>query len=167
VPRIKNPKEFIQMKALPALSSILALTVSLAIHSAQAEPALGGAFNVTFYVEPTLAANAVYCYQFTTSGGVLGYPVSGTWSVPSFSEWSGDWYQVGDEIIMDSVFDGTDVLTYKGRLLNSTRIEGRFTQFDISGSTGSTQAGGTFLGVKIGGSCPSTGGAVENGNPIK
>jgi hypothetical protein len=155
------------MKAKSTLLSIFALTVGLAGHSTEAEPALGGAFNVTFYIEPNLTANAVYCYQFTTTGGILGYPVSGTWSVPSFSEWSGDWYQVGDEIIMDSVFDGTNVLAYKGRLLNATRIEGRFTQFDISGSTGSTQAGGTFLGVKINGSCPSTSGAIESGNPIK
>ena len=141
------------MKAKFALLSMLALTAGLGV-SAQAEPALSGAFNVTFYNEPNLSTGSTYCYQFTTTKGVLGYPVSGTWSVPSFSgAWSGDWYQVGDEIILDSIFNSEYVLSYKGSLTYAGRIEGRFTEFDLS--SGTTVAGGTFLGVKITGSCPT------------
>ena len=159
------------MKAKLALLSMLALTAGLGV-SAQAEPALGGAFNVTFYTEPNLSTGTTFCYQFTTTKDVLGYPVSGTWTVPAYSAadggtWSGDWYQVGDEIILDSVADSEYVFSYKGSLTYAGRIDGRFTEFDVTGATGSTVAGGTFLGVKITGNCPASGGTVKGGDPMK
>ena len=155
------------MKAKFALLSMLALTAGLGV-SAQAEPALGGAFTVTFYLEPNLSTGTTYCYQFTTTKGTLGYPVSGTWTVPAYSEggtWSGDWYQVGDEIILDSIADSEVMLSYKGSLTYAGRIEGRFTEFDLGSAT--TVAGGTFLGVKITGNCPAGDGTVKGGDPVK
>lgn len=154
------------MKAKLALLSLLALTAGLAVPSAQAEGIFTGSFNITGYLEPGLGSPYTWCFDFTTtSGHVPGYPVSGTWNVPSYSDgWTGDWYQVGDEVLLYGVADGTFFFSWSGRLLNPSRFSGRQVEFL---SSGATDTEGTFLGVKNSGSCPASDGTARSGDPSK
>src|SRR5262249_17084524 len=80
---------------LVCLAVLLYLLPPAANAATQAK--LGGAFNLTMYGEPGLTELSTWCFVFTTTGGVLGFPNSGTWNVPSYSYgWSGEWYQNGD-----------------------------------------------------------------------
>jgi hypothetical protein len=152
------------MKAKFALLSILASTAGLAVHSAHADPGLAGSFNITGYDEPALTSSYTWCFDFTKTGGVLGYPLSGTWNVPAYSfGWTGDWYQVGDEIVIEGIADGTYNFTWTGRLLTPTRLEGRVVEFTSDG----LDTSGTFFGGKISGSCPASDGAFKGGDPAK
>jgi hypothetical protein len=113
-------------------------------------PNIGGSYNITGYKEPNLNGAYTYCINFTNTGTVLGFSNSGTWNVPSYGDWSGEWYRNGDEIIMHGVAAGVYIFSSKGRLLNGNKISGRQVEFFIDGST---DTAGTFYGSKITGSC--------------
>ncbi len=127
-----------------------------------AVPKFGGSYNITGYKEPTLGGPYTWCFDFTNTGTVLGFPDSGTWNVPSYSlGWSGEWYVDGDEVIMHGVADGTYFFSWKGRIVNDKKIAGRQVEFF---SNGTTDTAGTFLGAKITGSCPASSASVSAGN---
>ena len=145
------------MKAKFVLLALLASTAGLVVLPAQAEGNFGGSYNITGYHEPVLNAPFTYCFDFTVTGGVLGFPNSGTFNVPSYAGgWTGDWYRNGDEIIINGVAGGAFYLMYGGRILSPTKISGRQSEF----FGGSTAESGTFEGVKISGSCPTADGAA-------
>ncbi len=129
-------------------------------------PKLSGAFNITGYKEPELNGPYKYCFEFTNDGSVLQYPNSGSWTVPSLSSgWFGQWYADGDELVMNGVAEGTYFFTWTGRILSSGKIGGRYVEFLISGAT---DTAGTFLGRKLGTSCPTSSDAsASTGDPTK
>jgi hypothetical protein len=129
-------------------------------------PKLSGGFNITGYKEPELENPYTWCFDFTVTGNVLGYPNSGTWSVANYAPgWFGEWYANGDELVMNGVADGTYFFTWTGRILSSGKISGRYVEFL---SSGATDTGGTFLGRKVGDACPTSAGASEKtGDPAK
>ena len=131
-----------------------------------AVPKLAGSYNITGYVEPTLGGPYTWCFDFTNTGTVLGFPNSGTWNVPSYSAgWTGEWYVTGDEIIMHGVAANTYYFSWKGRIVNATKISGRQVEFF---SSGKTDTAGTFLGAKITASCPvAAAAAAYGGDPAR
>lgn len=157
------------MKSKPVLLSVLLVVVSLSAFAAGPPPfpKLSGAFNITGYKEPELQNPYTYCFEFTNDGSVLGYPNSGSWTVPGYAlGWVGQWYASGDELVMNGVADGTYFFTWTGRILNSGKIAGR--QVEFLGS-GATDTAGTFLGRKVStATCPNTpGAAAKMGDPTK
>lgn len=127
-------------------------------------PKVTGSYNITGYLEPNLTSAYTWCFNFTTTGTVLGFANSGTWNVPSYTlGWSGEWYVNGDEIIMHGVADGTYLFSWKGRILNGSKMAGRQVEFFINGST---DTAGTFFGSKISGACPATA-AASVGDPAR
>ena len=153
------------MKTKLALLCFLLLAVSVPTFAAQPPiPNFGGSFNITGYLEPTLGGAYTWCFNFTNTGTILGFPNSGTWNVPSYSPgWFGTWYRDGDEIILHGVADGTFIFSWKGRLLNSSHIAGRQVEFFIDGST---DTAGTFSGSKVSAGCPAALSA-KAGDPAK
>jgi hypothetical protein len=131
------------------LSHCLVVCVCLlasAASAADAPATFAGSFNITGYLEPALSSSYTYCFVFTKTGGVL-FPNSGTWTVPSWSPgWNGTWYQTGDEIVLHGVASGTYIFSWKGRLLNGSKIGGRQVEMLIDGST---DTAGTFFGSKV------------------
>ncbi|HUA15973.1 MAG TPA: hypothetical protein VMG31_11790 [Verrucomicrobiae bacterium] len=122
-------------------------------------PKLSGAFNITGYKEPSLQNPFTYCFEFTNTGTVLGFPNSGTWSVPSYAPgWFGEWYANGDELVMSGVANQTYFFTWTGRILSSGKISGRYVEFL---SNGATDTAGTILGRKLTGSCPLTAASAD------
>jgi hypothetical protein len=88
----------------------------------------------------------VALFVFTKTGGVLGYPNSGTWSVPAYADgWSGQWYENGDEIMFYGVADGTYIFSWKGMVSAPGKLAGRQVEFYIDGST---DTAGTFVGTR-------------------
>ncbi len=160
------------MKTKPVLLSVVLLLVSLSAFAAGPPPfpKLTGAFNITGYKEPELNNPYTYCFEFTNDGSVLGYPNSGSWTVPSYAPgWFGQWYANGDELVMNGVANGTYLFTWTGRILSSGKIGGRQVEFLISGAT---DTAGTFLGRKLStASCPGTAAATDvaakTGDPAK
>jgi len=151
------------MKGIFACLCIIALLILAG--SLLAAPKLNGSFNITGYLEPTLGSPYTWCFDFTNTGTVLGYSNSGTWNVPSYSSgWSGQWYVNGDEVVMHGVAAGTYFFSWKGRLLNSSKISGRQVEFFVDGST---DTAGTFSGSKISGSCPTSATASHVGDPAR
>jgi hypothetical protein len=131
---------------------LLGVLMCLFPSAANAGAKFSGSFNVSFYGEPSLGHLSTWCFDFTTTGGVLGFPNSGTWNVPSYDfGWSGEWYQNGDEVIFHGVADGTFIFSWKGRLLTGHKASGRFTEFFIDGKT---DFAGTFAAAKVPGNCP-------------
>jgi hypothetical protein len=130
-----------------------------------AAPKVSGSYNITGYLEPNLASPYTWCFNFTTTGTVLGFTNSGSWNVPGYSGgWSGQWYVSGDEIIMHGVAAGTFIFSWKGRILSPTKIGGRQVEFFIDGST---DTAGTFLGSRISGACPAAVAAANVGDPAR
>ena len=156
------------MRSKFLLSAILLFVASLPAFAAGPPPfpKLTGAFNITGYKEPELDGPYTYCFQFTTDGSVMGNPNSGSWTVPSYAPgWSGQWYANGDELVMSGVADGTYLFTFTGRILSSGKISGRQIEFL---SDGAIDTAGTFLGRKLGTSCPGSAGAAgKAGDPAK
>ena len=131
--------------------TLLGVLMCLFPSAANASAKLAGSFNLTFNGEPSLVYLSTWCFDFTTTGGVLGFPNSGTWNVPSYSfGWSGEWYQNGDEVIFYGVADGTYIFSWTGRLLTTDKASGRFAEFFIDGGT---DFAGTFYATKVSGSC--------------
>jgi hypothetical protein len=55
-----------------------------------------GEYTVTFYIGPSHTAGATQCIAFTRTGGVAGFPDSGTMVSPTFSGWGGNYvYDTG------------------------------------------------------------------------
>ena len=156
------------MKRKPVLLSVMLFAVTLSAFAAGPPfPKFSGAFNITGYKEPALDSPYTYCFEFTNDGSVLGYPNSGSWSVPSYAPgWFGQWYANGDELVMNGVANGTYLFTWTGRILSSGKIAGRQVEFLIDGAT---DTAGTFLGRKLGASCPvpARAAAKTAGDPTK
>jgi|SRR5580704_4578965 hypothetical protein len=154
------------MKKLALTCTVLFLMTLPALAGTPPFPKLSGAFNITGYKEPELENPFTYCFDFTNTGGVLGYPNSGTWTVPSYAPgWVGEWYANGDELVMTGVADGTYFFTWTGRILSSGKIGGRYVEFLNSGAT---DTAGTFLGKKVG-ACPDSAASssLKPGDPTK
>jgi hypothetical protein len=135
------------MKKLALICALFLMSLP-AIAGTPPFPRLSGAFNITGYKEPELENPFTYCFDFTYTGEVLGYPNSGTWTVPSYAlGWVGEWYANGDELVMTGVANGTYFFTWTGRILSSGKIGGRYVEFLNSGAT---DTAGTFLGRKVG-----------------
>ncbi|HTS36545.1 MAG TPA: hypothetical protein VMH04_12790 [Candidatus Solibacter sp.] len=152
------------MKGKIALLCVLLFAVSLSAFAANPPiPKFTGSWNITGYLEPGLTSPYTYCFDFTNTGGVLGFTNSGTWNVPSYSAgWSGEWYVNGDEIIIHGVAAGDFIFSWKGSIQNAQKIAGRQVEFFI---TGATDTAGTFSGTKISGSCPAA--VSKGGDPAK
>ena len=157
------------MKIFARMPLVIVCVVGICLISVtmlSAVPKFSGSYNIAGYKEPTLGGPYTWCFDFTNTGGVLGFTNSGTWNVPGYtSGWSGEWYVTGDEIIMHGVAAGTYIFSYKGRIVNATKITGRQVEFYISGGT---DTAGTFLGSKITGACPTSSAALAvNGDPAR
>jgi hypothetical protein len=153
------------MKAKLIILSLLLFCFALPAFSAGPPiPKFQGSYNITGYLEPSLGSPYTWCFDFTNTGTVLGFSNSGTWNVPSYSGgWFGEWYVDGDEIVIHGVASSTFIFSWKGSIINSTRISGRQVEFFIDGST---DTAGTFFGLKLTGACPA---AVSSkvGDPAK
>ena len=155
------------MRSRLFLFAILLFVASLPAFAAGPPPfpRLNGAFNITGYKEPELEGPYTYCFQFTTDGSVMGYPNSGSWTVPGYVPgWSGQWYANGDELVMSGVADGTCFFTFTGRILSSGKISGRQIEFL---SDGAIDTAGTFLGRKVGACRVSAAAEAKTGDPTK
>ena len=124
------------------------------------ENAVGGAFNLTFYIEPTLYTGATYCLTFTKTGFLAGYAQSGTFA-DNAGDIQGTWYQSGDEILLSTIFSNAEeAAPMTGRLLSgASKFGGRFFLFSTGDPGVTILDGGTFLAVKTT-SCP-TGDAIR------
>jgi len=138
---------------MKAKLGLLCLALSAFSFPAVSSESFGGSWNITGYEEPNLSSSYTWCFNFTVTGGVLGYSNSGTWNVPSYSAgWSGEWYRNGDEIILHGVADGTYLFSWKGRVLGESKIGGRQVEFFINGGT---DTAGTFYGTRLTAACPA------------
>jgi hypothetical protein len=139
------------MKAKTAFLGLVSLIALPAF--AGATPTLGSFYNLTFYIEPNLAAGTSYCITFTTSGSVLSYKESGTY-VDSTGAISGTWYINGDEVMLAGygVTFGDDVPMVGRLIATNSKFAGRF--LDYGNSSGEFYAGGTFIASKVA-SCPA------------
>lgn len=146
------------------LSLLLICACLPAVAAGPPIPKFQGSFNITGYLEPTLGSPYTWCFDFTNTGTVLGFANSGTWNVPSYtSGWFGEWYVDGDELIIHGSAASTFIFSWKGRIVNATKIAGRQVEFFIDGST---DTAGTFYGTKITGACPAAA-ASKTGDPAK
>src|ERR1700733_473818 len=91
------------------------------------ENAVGGAFNLTFYIEPTLYTGATYCLTFTKTGFLAGYAQSGTFA-DNAGDFQGTWYQSGDEILLSTIFPNAgEAAQMMGKLLSgASKFGGRY-----------------------------------------
>lgn len=154
------------MKIRIACLCILLICATLPAFAAEKPiPRLSGSFNITAYLEPNLSSPYTWCFDFTTTGTVLGFANSGTWNVPSYGGgWSGEWYVDGDELVFHGVAAGEFIFSYKGRLVASNRLAGRQVEFFIDGST---DTAGTFYGAKVSTGCPTTAAVTRGKDPAK
>lgn len=134
-----------------AAAGLLVGIVALA-GNAFAFPQLTGNFNVTFYLEPSLATGATQCVVFTSTGGVLGESSSGTWTSPTFSGWQGQWVQRGDDFKWFGISNGSLATSEAGNLSFGGLATGHFIHFSTA-STANASSGGYFKMQRVG-SCP-------------
>jgi hypothetical protein len=135
-----------------------AKTAILCLASLLALPAFAGAtlapnYTLTFYGEPNLTAGSTYCLEFTTTGTIMGYKQSGTYT-DSTGVITGTWYINGDEVLMTGYgVSYGDSVPFVGRLLvSNNKFAGRYLDFDAS--TNVFYSGGTFVATKVT-SCPA------------
>jgi hypothetical protein len=119
------------------------------------EGSLASAYDLTFYIEPSLSAGASYCFTFTTTGFLSGYPHSGTYT-DNTGDFTGTWYVNGDEVMLSGVYTLGDSIPMIGRLLGpgSGKFGGRFLDFFSTNTNAAIADGGTFVATKVA-SCPS------------
>src|ERR1700678_1389162 len=129
---------------MKARTVFLGLVSSIAMPAFAGGGTLGSVYNVTFYIEPGLAAGNTLCITLTKSDVNSPYTESGTY-IDSSGAISGIWYVNGDEVMMSGYSSAYgDNVPFVGRLVESnSKFAGRF--LDYIDSAGTILAGGTFI----------------------
>jgi hypothetical protein len=129
---------------------VLAMCFLFVSSAMAAEPNLAGSWNVTFYLEPNHTTPNTQCVVFIKDGSQVGESNSGTWTSPSVSGWSGEWFQEGEQIQWYGFTSSGLATSETGSLQTNSKGSAVFNHF-ISGTTSS--AGATVMSRVS--SCPA------------
>ena len=142
---------------------VLAVCLLFVSSAMAAGPEFAGTWTVTFYPLPNLqTASATQCVVFTKDGSQLSVANSGTWTSPSFSGWSGGWYQIGNDFQWYGFFgSGTGNITISGSMAIHTIATGVF----ADNSPGVTNNLGSVVMKKVS-ACPAVR-TSGSGDPTK
>jgi hypothetical protein len=127
-------------------------------------PSIVGSWNITFFLEPDHTQGATQCVEFTLNpGSVVGEPLEGQWSSPTFISWGGDWFQEGEHVQWYGSTSGSLATSEYGDLASSQNSQGKFNHFFLRAPGSSTSSAGAWTGTRVD-SCSSPD-AVLSGAP--
>lgn len=113
-------------------------------------PSIVGSWNITFFLEPNHTQGATQCVEFTLNpGSVVGEPLEGQWSSPTFSFWSGDWFQEGEHVQWYGSTSGALATSEYGDLASSQNSQGKFNHFSLGAPGSSTSSAGAWTGTRV------------------
>jgi hypothetical protein len=119
-----------------ARNVILALPVA-ALSTAVAAKTLKGAYTVSYLSGPSHTLTGTQCLVFTPTGGIVGFPNSGTWVATTFSGFGGNFVVDGSDVRFYGTFGGgTGIIAHHGK--GGKVIAGGFD--DFSGTSGGATA---------------------------
>ncbi|HEX4860903.1 MAG TPA: hypothetical protein VFV07_06675 [Rhizomicrobium sp.] len=132
------------MKRIAAALMLLAAT-----SPAFATKVLQGKYTVTYFSGPTHAESDQVCVTFVQTGGVAGFPDSGTWSARKLSKDLGGNFTVDGNVIRfyATYNDGTNVLNHYA-IASGTSATGGYDQWDRSVSPLAPIADGTIQMIR-------------------
>jgi len=136
-----------------ALLSVLVLSAVFS-HAQQApgsrEPSIVGSWNITFFLEPNHILGATQCVEFTLNpGSVVGEPLEGQWSSPTFTFWSGDWFQEGEHVQWYGSTSGALATSEYGDLASGQNSQGKFNHFSAQAPGSATSSAGAWIGTRV------------------
>jgi len=116
-------KRSICTAALLAAPLLLAAAPALAKFTA-------GQYTVTFYSGPSHGDTGSQCLVFTKTGGVVGFPNSGTWDSTTFAGWGGNYvFDTGYLRIYSTFNNGANAINGYVRL---SKMAGGFDDWVVS-----------------------------------
>lgn len=122
-------------------------------------PSAEGSWRIIFHLEPNHSRGATQCVEFTTTGEVVGEPLSGTWVSTTFAGWRGQWIQEGDHVRWYGFTSGGLATSEFGHLPSNNAMSGEFTHFLPPDGVTSTAGGWRARRVQ---DCPDP---AESKNP--
>jgi hypothetical protein len=118
------------------LLGVLSLPVILA--SAPATALFSGTYTVTFYIGPSHTQENSQCVTFTNTGGIAGFPDSGTFDSSTYADWGGNFVVDGKDLRWYGIFDDGSgewkgVTDAHNRIKSGVpAIRGGFDEWDVS-----------------------------------
>jgi hypothetical protein len=102
--------------------------VAVAMGSAMPVSAgLSGDYTLAFYSFPTHEKTATQCVTFTNTGGILGFPDSGTWDSSTVADWGGNFVVDGKMLRWYGTAEGgAEVTNFYNKIKNDVPGKGGF-----------------------------------------
>jgi hypothetical protein len=114
---------------------ILALPLA-ALSTGVAARTLKGSYTVSYFSGPSHSLSGTQCLVFTPTGGIVGFPNSGTWVATTFSGFGGNFVVDGADVRFYGTFGGgTGIVAHHGK---GKVVSGGFD--DFSGTSGGATA---------------------------
>jgi hypothetical protein len=108
------------LRRLVVFVAFIAVATAVCTLPARAASSLAASWMITYYVDPTGAPGSMVCVNFNKTGEGHGV-ITGTWTSPSISGWSGQWAQKGQHFEWYGYYtlSGKTVATFdSGDMLN-------------------------------------------------
>jgi hypothetical protein len=117
-------------------NAVLALPVAL-LSTGVVAKTLKGPYTISYLSGPSHTLSATQCLVFTNTGGIIGFPNSGTWVATTFSGFGGNFVVDGSDIRFYGTFGGgTGIIAHHGK--GGKLIKGGFD--DFTGTSGGATA---------------------------